>query len=91
MSPLSFGKDTFNEMFLKAPSNLTLCNFSDGASTTSLGILLQWLNNSVTKKFFSMSNINLPAFILKLCSLKGKERRGNMAGLVDLSMAEGHV
>ncbi|KAK4827199.1 hypothetical protein QYF61_015227, partial [Mycteria americana] len=50
---------------LKAPSNLTLYTSNDGASTTSLGNLVERPTTIIVKNFFLMSNLNLPSFSLK--------------------------
>ncbi|KAK4828375.1 hypothetical protein QYF61_026113 [Mycteria americana] len=55
--------------FLKAPSIQTLNPFSDGASITSVGNLFPYLTTLIVKKFFLMSNLNLPSFSLKPLAL----------------------
>ncbi|KAK4818403.1 hypothetical protein QYF61_012324 [Mycteria americana] len=50
---------------LRAPSNLTLNVSRDGASTTSLGNLVQCFTTLIVKNFFLISSLNLPS-----CSLK---------------------
>ncbi|KAK4831239.1 LOW QUALITY PROTEIN: hypothetical protein QYF61_016471 [Mycteria americana] len=50
---------------LRAPSNLTLNGSRDGASTTSLGNLLQCLTTLIVKNFFLKSSLNLPSLSLK--------------------------
>lgn len=52
-------------MWLKAPPNLALNTFRDGASTISLGSLFLCLTTLVVKNFFLVSNQNLPSFSLK--------------------------
>ena len=51
---------------LKAPSSLALNTSREGASTTSLGNLFQFLTTLTVKNFFLISNINLPSFSSKL-------------------------
>jgi len=50
---------------LKAPSNLALNTSREGASTAPLGNLFQCLTTLIVKKFFLISNLNLPSFSLK--------------------------
>jgi len=60
-------RDTFHQTrLLKAPSNLVLNISRQGAATASLGNLGQGLNTLRVKKFFRISNLNLPYFSLKL-------------------------
>ena len=51
----------------KSPTQPDLERFQgdDGASTTSLGYLLQCLTTVIVKNVFLMSNLNLPSFSLK--------------------------
>ena len=53
------------DQVLRAPSSLTLGVSRDGASTTSLGNLLQCLITLTVTNFFLTSNLNLPSFSLK--------------------------
>jgi len=50
---------------LRAPSNLALSTAREGAATASLGSLGQGLNTLMGKKFFLISDLNLPSFSLE--------------------------
>jgi len=75
------GRDTFHQArLLKAPSNLALNTAREGASTVSLGNLLQWLTTHRIKNFFLISNLNLLSFSLvdRVC-FKFKKTFHNMS------------
>ena len=54
---------------LRAPSNLALNVSRNGASTTSLGNLVQCLTTLIVKYFFLISSLNLPSLSLKPLAL----------------------
>jgi len=59
-------RDIFKQIrLLRAPSNLALSVFRDGASTTSMGSLCQGFTTLTVKNFFLVSSLNLPSFNLK--------------------------
>jgi len=63
-------RDTFKySRLLKVPSNLALNNSGEGAAAIFLGNLFQCLTTLRVKKFFLLSNLNLPSFRLKLLPL----------------------
>jgi len=61
------GRDTFHQTrLLKVPSNpASSTSREEGASTASLGNLLQCLTILTVKNFFLIPNLNLPSFSLK--------------------------
>jgi len=59
-------RDLYNKIrLLKAPSNLTLNVSRDGASVTTLANLFQCFTTIIMKKFYLLSNVNLPSLSLK--------------------------
>ena len=50
--------------FLRVPSSLTLDVSGDGAATTPLGNLCQYLTTLIVKIFLPISNLNLPSVFL---------------------------
>jgi len=65
-TPPVVGRDTFHQTrSLRAPSNLALNTAREGAATASLSNLGQGLTTLIVKKFFLVSNLNLPSFSLK--------------------------
>jgi len=63
---LATGRDTFHQTrLLKAPAYPALNTTREGAATASLGKLCQGLTTLRVKKFFLLSNLNLPSFSLK--------------------------
>jgi len=65
-TPLAMGRDTFHyTMLLRASSSLALNASREGASTTSLGNMIQGLTTLIVKNFFLISDLIQPS-----CSLK---------------------
>ena len=62
----AMGRDPFHQpRVLRAPSNPALNPAREGAATASLGNPCQCLTILIVKKFFLISNLNLPSFSLK--------------------------
>jgi len=64
--PPAMGRDPFHQpRVLQALSSLALNPAREGAATASLGNLGQGLTTLMVKKFFLISNLNLPSFSLE--------------------------
>lgn len=72
-------RDIFStSSFLRAPSNMALNTFKDRSTTASRGKLFQCFIPFIIKKFFLISNQNLPSSGLKPnCSDASPKKQGN--------------